>query len=178
MKTTRHTRGRSRITRTISLFPAHEALLAAEVQARTAENGRSHGLHSVIVQELIEEGLGSKPSKRFAPVPSTFRADCYDVLQSAGWSVSPDKVIGDLKVDLWAAKAKRAVAVLLVERTREARLENALGTAMLVKSEAKAPVIVCVPYILDHAVAKAFEVAGSKLCDPGTLLETVGRLAG
>jgi|GEM_PF-6623168 len=173
MKTTRHTRGRSRITRTISLFPAHEALLAAEAQTRTAESGRSHGIHSAIVQELIEEGLGSKPSKRFFPAPSLFRDDCVAVLRAAGWGVAQDQPVGTIRVDLWATRAKRAVAILLVERTREARLEQALGTAMLVKSEAKVPVVVVTPYILDHSVARAFEVAGSRLCDPSTLLDAL-----
>lgn len=169
------TPGRTRITRTVSLFPSHEALLAAEAQARTAEHGRTHGLHSVIVQDLIEEGLGGKPSKRFARIPSTLAQDCYEVLKKRGWDADTNATVGRHTVDLVVTKGKRTVLVLLAERTLDARLENVLGNAMLVRAEANLPVVVCTPYILDRGVAKAFEVAGSSLCTPPELSATVGR---
>jgi hypothetical protein len=169
--------GRVRLTRTFSLYPAHAALLEAEAQARRVGRASSHGLLSEIVQELIEEGLGGKASARFKRDGGTFAADCYDVLLKAGWSVEKAKTVAGHSVDLVATKAKRRCAVLLAERVREARLENSLATAMLLRVEGRMPVVVCTPYILDRAVAKAFEVAGSRLCDPATLAETVSKLA-
>jgi hypothetical protein len=171
-------KGRVRLTRTFSLYPRHEALLSAEAQARVADRGRTHGVLSVIIQELIDEGLGGKAGGRFKRQPSTFREDCVETLRKAGLTVAENTQVGSHEVDILVTKAKKHCIVVLSERTREQRLENTLGTAMLLKSETGHPVVVCTPYILDRSLAKAFEYAGSCLCDPSGLTQAVVRMVG
>lgn len=169
--------GRARLTRTVSLFPKHEALLAEEAQARVAEHGRVHGLYSVIVQDLIEEGLGGKKSGRFKVADSTFRADCRDILAGSGWDVAEGKTVSGYVVDFYVTRGKKHCAVLLADRVREERLQNSLASAMLLKVEASVPVVVCTPYILDATVQRAFAAAGMKLCSPPELEQSVAASA-
>lgn len=166
--------GRVRIGRNISFMPRHIDLLDEEALRRARAAGLSKPNVSDVIQDLIDEGLGDKPTGKFCKEVGHLDLDCQHLLQAAGYSVQRRGAVKGHVVDLVANSGKKKpVLVLLCPNPRADRLEPMLGRALMLKHEAGQPVVVCAPYLLDPSFRQAFKLGGVALCTPEGLVKSV-----
>lgn len=168
------TSGRVRIARNISLMPGQNSLLDEEALRRARAAGVGKPNVSEVIQDLIDEGLGDKPTGRFCKEVGQFDLDCQYLLQNHGFAVQRRAEVKGQVVDLTAANGrKKPVLVLLCQSPRADRLEPMLGRALVLKNETGQPVVVCAPYLLDPSFRTAFSLGGITLCTPDGLIKAV-----
>lgn len=165
-----------RIHRSISIYAEQEQkLIAAAEQA---------GDVSSVIRELIDRGLDDTGARRYMDARDRgiqFAEDVEQILKAAGIECARDAKVNGAeshRTDILATFRGKRVCVELKSSGRPEKLELALGSALILKSQSGLPACVCVPYIVESGVQRMYGAVGVGIATPETVVDVVRGLAG
>ena len=164
----------ARISRSISLYAQQEQKLLA-----AAGDGDVSG----VVRELIDRGLDESGAKKYLDARDKgvqFSEDIEKMLVAAGIQCSRDAKVsgeGSNRTDILATWEGKKVCIELKSSGRPDRLELALGSALVLKSQSKLAAVVCVPYITESGVNRMYASVGVGIATPESVVQVVKDMA-